>query len=142
MGLKSEIINCLGFNSGTLPVKYLGVPLISTRLTHQHCMPLIERITSRIKNWTTTSLTYAGRLQLTKSTLFSIQVYWSSMFLLPCHTIRKIKSILAAFLWKGTSLNRTGAKVAWASLCYPLKEGGLRIKSIRTWNNAAVLKRV
>jgi len=112
MGLKTEIINCLGFNSGTLPVKYLGVPLISTRLTHQHCMPLIERITSRIKNWTTTSLTYAGRLQLTKSTLFSIQVYWSSMFLLPYHTIRKIESILTAFLWKGTSLNRTGAKVA------------------------------
>lgn len=142
MGLRTEIINCLGFNSGTLPVKYLGVPLISTRLTHQHCMPLIERITSRIKNWTTTSLTYAGRLQLIKSTLFSIQVYWSSMFLLPCHTIRKIESILAAFLWKGTSLNRSGAKVAWASLCYPLKEGGLGIKSIRTWNNAAVLKHV
>lgn len=142
MGLRTEIINCLGFNSGTLPVKYLGVPLISTRLTHQHCMPLIERITSRIKNWTTTSLTYAGRLQLIKSTLFSIQVYWSNMFLLPCHTIRKIESILAAFLWKGTSLNRSGAKVAWASLCYPLKEGGLGIKSIRTWNNAAVLKHV
>ncbi|KAJ6897578.1 hypothetical protein NC652_024398 [Populus alba x Populus x berolinensis] len=114
MGLRNEIINCLGFNMGTLP----------------------------IKNWTTASLTYAGRLQLIKSTLFSIQVYWSSMFLLPCHIIRKIESILAAFLWKGTSLNHAGAKVAWASLCYPLKEGGLGIKSIRTWNNAAVLKHV
>ncbi|KAJ6941863.1 hypothetical protein NC652_007817 [Populus alba x Populus x berolinensis] len=140
--LKTDIINCLAFRLGSLPVKYLGVPLISSRLTHQHCLPLIERIISRIKLWTSVSLTYAGRLQLIKSTLFSIQVYWSSIFIIPASTVRKIESSLASFLWKGTSLTHSGAKVAWASLCYPINEGGLGIKSITTWNKAALLKLV
>ena len=124
VALRTDIINCLAFRLGSLPVKYLGVPLISSRLTHQHCLPLIERIISRIKLWTSTSLTYAGRLQLIKSTLFSIQVYWSSIFIIPASTGRKIESSLASFLWKGTSLTHSGAKVAWASLCYPRNEGG------------------
>ncbi|KAG6750319.1 hypothetical protein POTOM_047423 [Populus tomentosa] len=66
-------------DSGSLPVKYIGVPLISTRLTHMDCLSLVKRITSRIQLWTSASLTYAGRLQLIKSVLFSIQVYLSTM---------------------------------------------------------------
>lgn len=127
---------------GELPVRYLGVPLITSRLRHSDCRPLLERILSRIRLWTSASLTYAGRLQLIKSVLFSIQVYWSSMFLLPQATARRIESFLAAFLWKGTSLSHSGAKVAWASLCYPLKEGGLGIKRIQDWNRAAILKHI
>jgi hypothetical protein len=88
-------------------------------------MPLVERITARIQLWTSSSLTYAGRLQLIKSVLFSIQVYWASIFILPGATIKKIESILTAFLWRGTSLTPTGAKVAWNAICYPLHEGGL-----------------
>ena len=140
--LRTAIVNCLEFKQGTLPVNYLGVPMISSRLTHQNCLQLVERIISRIKLWTSASLTYAGRLQLIKSTLFSMQVYWSSMFILPNSIIRKIESSLAAFLWKGTSLSHTRAKVAWSTLCYPLDEGGLGIKNIKTWNKAATLKYV
>ncbi|XP_061955562.1 uncharacterized protein LOC133677489 [Populus nigra] len=136
------ITNCLQFQLGVLPVKYLGVPLISSRLSRQHCTLLVERIVSRIRLWTSASLTYAGRLQLIKSTLFSIQVYWSSLFILPTFIIRRIKGIFAAFIWKGTSLTPTGAKVAWASLCYPKSEGGLGIKRIKDWNKAAILKLV
>ncbi|XP_031255913.1 uncharacterized protein LOC116113894 [Pistacia vera] len=132
----------MGFQLGQLPVRYLGVPLISTRLRHSDCRPLLERILSRIRLWTSASLTYAGRLQLIKSVLFSIQVYWSSMFLLPAATVRRIESILASFLWKGTSLSPSGAKVAWSSVCYPLTEGGLGIKRIQDWNRAAILKYV
>ena len=140
--LQHDIQQQLGFQQGILPVKYLGVPLISTRLTHADCRPLVERIISRIKLWTSASLTYAGRLQLIQAILFSIQVYWSSMFILPCATIRKIESILASFLWKGASLSSTGSKVSWSSICYPLQEGGLGIKSLQTWNKAATMKHI
>jgi len=140
--LRTTIEDKLGIQETTLPVKHLGVPLISTRLTHADCIPLVERITSRIKLWTSTSLTYAGRLQLIKSILFSIQVYWSSIFILPGATIKKIESILAAFLWKGTTLSTAGAKVAWSSICYPLQEGGLGIKRLKVWNRAATIKHI
>ena len=140
--LRATIAARLGIQETTLPVKHLGVPLISTRLTHADCIPLVERITSRIKLWTSTSLTYTGRLQLIKSILFSIQVYWSSIFILPGATIKKLESIMAAFLWKGTSLSTAGAKVAWSSICYPLQEGGLGIKRLKAWNKAATIKHI
>ncbi|KAJ6976205.1 hypothetical protein NC653_031908 [Populus alba x Populus x berolinensis] len=64
------------------------------------------------------------------------------MFILPCATIRKIEGILSSFLWKGVSLSSTGSKVSWNSVCYPLQEGGLGIKSLKTWNQAATMKHI
>ncbi|KAK4384179.1 hypothetical protein Sango_3083900 [Sesamum angolense] len=51
---------------GFLPVKYLGVPLISSRLTMADCKPLIDKLDSRIAGWNHLNLTYAGRAQLIK----------------------------------------------------------------------------
>jgi len=39
----------LGFRRGSLPIRYLGIPLISIKLTHTDYMPLVERIFSKIK---------------------------------------------------------------------------------------------
>uniref|UniRef100_A0A2N9IVN5 Reverse transcriptase zinc-binding domain-containing protein n=1 Tax=Fagus sylvatica TaxID=28930 RepID=A0A2N9IVN5_FAGSY len=35
-----------------LPMKYLGMPLISGKLSYDDCVPLIEKITARINSWT------------------------------------------------------------------------------------------
>lgn len=64
------------------------------------------------------------------------------MFIIPCSIIKKIKGIFSAFLWKGTSMAHVGAKVAWHFICYPLREGGLGIKNLKTWNKAATLKHI
>ncbi|KAJ6897365.1 hypothetical protein NC651_023281 [Populus alba x Populus x berolinensis] len=39
-------------------------------------------------------------------------------------------------------MSHAGAKVAWHALCYPLKEGGLGIKRLTTWNKAATMKHI
>ena len=130
----------LNMTRRTLPVKYLGVPLITTRLTFADCLPLLNKITTRRRVWTSKSLSYGGRLQLIKSVLFSYQVYWSSLFILPASVVSRIESTLSAFLWKGSSLQTTGAKVAWETICYPTAEGGLGIKQLAVWNKAAMLK--
>jgi hypothetical protein len=62
------------------------------------------------------------------------------MFILPCSIIRRIESILAAFLWKDCSLSQSGAKIAWASAYYPLNKSDLEIKSDKTWNKIVILK--
>jgi hypothetical protein len=60
--LKTSLQDLLGFR---LPVKYLVVPLISTRLIYFDCKPLVEQIHSKIKLWFPASLTCVGCLQLT-----------------------------------------------------------------------------
>ena len=48
----------IGFQYKSLPMKYLGVPLIITKLTHTDCFLLMDRIFFRVKLQTSTSLTY------------------------------------------------------------------------------------
>ena len=70
--LRASLLTIMDFKEGQLPVHYLGVPLISTKLRHVDCAQLTSRITKRIKSWTNKSLSFAGRAQLIKSILFSM----------------------------------------------------------------------
>lgn len=72
---KDNILRHLGFVHGTLPFKYLGVPLSTKKLTLLQWQPLIEKITAKITSWTAKKLSYAGRTQLVKLVLFGIQAY-------------------------------------------------------------------
>ncbi|GKD13979.1 aspartic peptidase, partial [Tanacetum coccineum] len=50
-----------------LPVKYLGVPLISSRLLNKDCKILVEKTQNRVEDWKNKSLSFAGQLQLCNS---------------------------------------------------------------------------
>ncbi|KAL0304674.1 UNVERIFIED_CONTAM: hypothetical protein Sangu_3070300 [Sesamum angustifolium] len=64
---RQQIIDSLGFQKGVLPVKYLGVPLTSSRLTIADCRPLINKLDARLAGWNHQNLSYAGRVQLIKT---------------------------------------------------------------------------
>lgn len=128
-----------GIPHGNLPVKFLGVPLISSRLGINDCRPLIERITSRIISWTTLMLSFTGRARLIKAILLSIQSYWSNHFLLPGATHKTIQQLLTRFLWKGEAVKKGGARVSWQRISVPRSEGGLGLHNPRNWNVAQIL---
>ncbi|XP_028090262.1 uncharacterized protein LOC114290524 [Camellia sinensis] len=67
--LRDDILQIASFSEGTLPVKYLGVPLITTKLKASNCKQLVDRITKRISSWTNKLLSYAGRSQLIQTIL-------------------------------------------------------------------------
>ncbi|GKA33637.1 hypothetical protein Tco_0720066 [Tanacetum coccineum] len=118
---KIAILQILPFEEGRLPVKYLGVPLVSSRLIFRDCKGLLEKVQARIDDWKNKSLSAAGRLQLIRSVIGSMHVYWASVFILPSRVLLDIEQIMRGFLWKGS------AKVAWEVLCLPKEEGGLDI---------------
>lgn len=134
-----SILDLLGYPLGKLPTKFLGVPLISSKLSFQDCVPLIHKITHKASSWASSMLAYSGRLQLIQSVLFSMQIFWCHHFLLPKGVIRHIQSILCRFFWKGSSLAHYGAKVAWNSISLPKSEGGLGIKNILDWNKSQIM---
>ncbi|KAL0293592.1 UNVERIFIED_CONTAM: hypothetical protein Sradi_6927600 [Sesamum radiatum] len=59
--VQQQIQSIFGFPQGTLPVRYLGVPLITSKLSLADCAPLILKIEARIAGWNQLNLTYAGR---------------------------------------------------------------------------------
>ena len=140
--VKATILERTGFSLGNLPMKYLGVPLISSKLSHSDCQPLLERTMARIQSWTSSSLSFAGRLQLISSVLYSIQTYWCTMVIIPKFTCSKIEQIFSGFLWSGKDVNARRAKVGWKSLCMPKEEGGLGLRRIKDLNDATIMKHI
>ena len=101
-----------GFKIGELPVKYLGVPLVTRRLLAKDCEALMDRLKARITNWSTKMLSYAGRVQLIQSILFSIQNFWCRNFILPKGMLNMINQLCAGFLWHGKEQTAKGARVS------------------------------
>ncbi|KAE8715218.1 Protein ROOT HAIR DEFECTIVE 3-like protein 2 [Hibiscus syriacus] len=71
------IQSAIGFKIGQLPVRYLGVPLVTRKLTSKDCSALLVKIKNKIDHWSSRNLSFGGRLQLVKSVLSSIFGYWS-----------------------------------------------------------------
>ncbi|GJS45075.1 putative RNA-directed DNA polymerase, eukaryota, reverse transcriptase zinc-binding domain protein [Tanacetum coccineum] len=134
--VKISILNIMPFAEGNLPVKYLGVPLISSRLLNKDCKVLVEKAKNRIEDWKNKSLSFAGRLQLCKSVISSLHVYWASVLIIPKGIIYDIQSLIRGFLWCNGEYKRGKAKVAWDDICLPKSEGGLGLRSLDLFNMA------
>ncbi|GJY23686.1 uncharacterized protein Tco_0397344 [Tanacetum coccineum] len=124
-----EFKNC----SGLVPSLPKSTVFFSNVL---NCKFLVERVKIKIEDWKNKSLSFAGRVQLISSVLSSMQVYWSSIFILPKAIIKEIESLTRGFLWCQGEMKRGKAKVKWDIVCLPKEEGGLGIKRLKTWNIA------
>jgi hypothetical protein len=140
--LKVFLLDKLQMKEGHFPIRYLGVPLISSKLSASDCKALIDRISGRIGSWTSKNLSFAGRLQFLSSVLYSLQVSWSDIFILPKKIIRDISKRFNQFLWNGKDSDFAKAKVAWSDVCFPKKEGGLGLKNLEVWNRTSILRHI
>nr|GEU36022.1 hypothetical protein [Tanacetum cinerariifolium] len=107
---KLSILQILPFEEGHLPVKYLGVPLVSSRLVFKDCKELVDRIRSRINDWKNKSLSVAGRLQLVQSVLGSMH---------------------------GDEARESEG--SWEVVCLPKNEGGLGVRRLDLFNKALMV---
>jgi hypothetical protein len=138
----SQILSTLKMSEGKLPVCYLGVPLISYWLCAVDCDTLLEKITARINSWLFRNLSFAGRLQLFFFVLYSLQVYWNSIFILPKQIIKAIEQKFNRFLWNGNDEGNARAQVLEMCFLCQKKMGGLGIKKLKKWNRAAMMSHI
>lgn len=136
--IQQRLLQQLGFTQGVLPVRYLGVPLIASKLSITDCNPIIEKVKKKLEKWSVKTLTYAGRLQLISSVIFHYQTYWSMIFVLPKTVLNHIEAMCRKFMWSGKLEKNAIALVAWNKVCVPKEEGGLALKQLKVWNLADV----
>ncbi|KAK4404535.1 hypothetical protein Sango_0822100 [Sesamum angolense] len=118
----TQFLATLGFQEGQLPVKYLKLQLISSRLSLVNCRPLLNKINSRIQGWGGISLSFAAQVQLIKSVLMALNTYWAMAFILPKDEgglgVRDFQSLNLALmsrrLWEVDSLGLLG--IGWLEL--------------------------
>lgn len=61
-GINGNAMDFVDFPVGSLPVRYLGLPLDAQRLKVAHFSPLIQSVSRKIAAWNGCNLSYAGRL--------------------------------------------------------------------------------
>lgn len=97
------------FSNGTLPFKYLGVPLSSRKLIMHQYRPLMDKIIARMKHWTAKLLSHTSMKQLINNVIFVIIMYWIQVFLSPRKLFRILKLDEEVFF--GVALRRLKGKV-------------------------------
>ncbi|XP_048637534.1 uncharacterized protein LOC106355467 [Brassica napus] len=107
MQKREEILRDFQFATGSLPVRYLGLPLLTKRMTVLDYLPLIEKIRKRVSSWT-------GRL--------------------PSGCIKEIERLCSSFLWSGPELNGRKTKVVWRDVCRTKQESGLGVRPLKEEN--------
>lgn len=111
--LMQQFADSRGFSVGTLPFRYLGLPLTYRTWAKLYHEPLIDRIHNKFLAWSHRSLSFAGRLQLIKSTIASIINFWRTAFILPISCLDEIERLCSAFLWSGSPNVHLSVKVVW-----------------------------
>ncbi|XP_062094314.1 uncharacterized protein LOC133800371 [Humulus lupulus] len=137
-----RILEVSGFRKSDVPFNYLGVPICAKRISAKESSLLVDKMTNRIRSWSTRNISFVGWVVLINSILLSIHSYWSQIILLPRKVIKEIEAICRAFLWTGKKLMVGAGKIAWDSMCKPKAAGGIGFKNISEWNKAAMFKYV
>ena len=141
MGSNIHILaNILRCKVGSLPMKYLGMPLGTSYKTTFIWNPILERMEKKLSGWKRIYLSKAGRLTLLKSTLSSLLTYYLSLFTIPKAVAARLERIQRNFLWGSSKECFKYPLVAWEKVCLPLELGGLGIWKLVSFNQALLGK--
>ena len=137
---EATAVEAYGFSVGSLPIRYLGLPLMHRKLKISEYSPLLDKLNGKFNAWATKSLSFAGRSLLLKTVITGMVNFWISTFSLPQGCINRIESLCSRFLWSGSTDRRAHAKVSWKTVCLPKEEGGLGLRSFKRWNITLLLR--
>ncbi|XP_074313984.1 uncharacterized protein LOC141649188 [Silene latifolia] len=101
---------------------------------------LINKIQASIQHWSSSSLSYAGKLQLLNSVIFGLENFWCANALLPQSILKLINKLCKNFFWTKDNVQRKMVMNSWASICSPKAEGGFNVKELLSWNKALICK--
>lgn len=137
---KKQILEMTGFKQGTLPFRYLGVPLSCKRLSVSYYLPLVEKILNRIHHWSAKVLSQAGRIQLVQTVSFAIANYWLQCFPIPKAILHKLNTACRSFVWSNSTSPSRKSPIAWQTVCKPKNKGGMNVIDLECWNSITLMK--
>ncbi|OAY76316.1 putative ribonuclease H protein [Ananas comosus] len=130
----SRLAQILGCKLGTLPTKYLGLPLTTRPPSKEDWRGIICKIQSRIDGWQAKLLSRGGRLVLVNAVLTNLPIHFLTV-------VKRIEALRRDFFWKGnTGPPGKGCLVAWKCVCRSKEEGGLGILDLASMNQALLVK--
>ena len=106
----ASILQC---RAGSLPTKYLGMPLGTSFKAASIWNPILEKMEKKLLGWKRLYLSTGGRLTLLRSTLTSLPTYSLSLFTIHKTVAARMESIQRNFLWGSSEGSFKYPLVAW-----------------------------
>ena len=100
---------------------------------------LFQVVMNRLQSWKAKLLSYAGRVELIRSVLSSLHLYWTSVFILPASVLQAVDRAMLRFLWYGHG-ERKMVFISWKDVCRPKDEGGLGVHCASDSNLVGILR--
>lgn len=94
-----DIQDVINIPRGTMPFRYLGIPLAAEKLKVSCYAPFLDKIATYISSWTCSYLSYAGRAELIRAVLQGVECFWLSLLPIPATIISRIQTLCRNFLW-------------------------------------------
>lgn len=86
------------------------------------CHQLCVKITEKLRSLSNMNLSYARRLHVIVSILFSLHNFWGAVFILPQNVLKEVDKKYRDFLWGSyTKKKKKVPLVAWEKVCRPKK---------------------
>ncbi|GLJ29203.1 hypothetical protein SUGI_0575970 [Cryptomeria japonica] len=128
--IQAKIAKILRCTIGTLPVKYLGVPLIGGKAKKDVWEEMITKCRQKTKTWKHKWLALPGRILLIKTVLSAMPIYAMSIFKLSYKAIQTLEGFLKKFLWEGAKQVKKIPLIGWDTTCRSREEGGAGIRNL------------
>ena len=98
VGNIDDLAGILCCRVGSLPMKYLGMPLRASFKTASIWNPILEKMEKKLSGWEHLYLSKGDRLTLLKSTLSNLPIYYLSLFTIPVVVADRLEHIQRNFL--------------------------------------------
>lgn len=133
--------NILGCGAGTLPFKYLGVPVGANMNLSRNWKPITDRFKSKLSTWKSRNLSFGGKITLIQAVLGSLPTYFLTLFKAPTGVLNDLEKIRRDFLWGGGIENCSRIRwVSWEKIVESKDSGGLGVGSLKALNIGLMLK--
>ncbi|XP_048490284.1 uncharacterized protein LOC125492238 [Beta vulgaris subsp. vulgaris] len=120
--------------------KYLGCPIIDSKVTNATFADLQEKVSSQLTKWKANSLSQAGQTILVQSNLATKANYQMQSFSLPPAILSSLDKCYRNFFWNKDSDAKSPNLIGWDKICIPKKFGGLGLRKAKVNNNALQFK--
>jgi hypothetical protein len=114
-----------GCEIGSLPFRYLGIPIHFRRLRNGEWKPIEDRLEKKLGSWIKKLLSYGDRLILINLVLSSLPMFMLLFFEIPKGVMRILDYFRSRFFWQSDG-HKKYMLTRWKIICRPKNQGGSR----------------
>ncbi|OIT23354.1 hypothetical protein A4A49_28503 [Nicotiana attenuata] len=125
-----EIRASVGFPHFQFLMQYLGRSIFPGRKKVVYFNKMVAEFSNKLQVWQGRLLSFGGKAVLIKSVLAALPIHLIAAINPPKTALTQAEKIMASFFWGKIDDKEKHHWVAWKSLCYPVKEGGVGFRSL------------